>query len=200
MIRVVGIGPGNFDLLTARGHHAIESAEVLFGSERQLLGLIKPHQRGINYKGNMAELVDGIRANAHLSIVVLASGDPLLYGVGSMLRRTFETVEIISGISSLHYIFTKIDQDMNDVYLTSAHGRTPNYKQWFEMQKIATVTDSVHTPSAIAAEYVKAGVEATFYVGSQLSYPDEIILKGKASEIQNRTFTGFSVVVIVSER
>ncbi len=36
-------------------------------------------------------------------------------------------LNVVSGISSLQYIFSKIYVDMNDVYITSSHGKVPDF-------------------------------------------------------------------------
>ncbi|WP_228741252.1 SAM-dependent methyltransferase, partial [Klebsiella quasipneumoniae] len=56
---------------------------------------------------------------------VLASGDPLFYGIGTRLIAHFgiERVRIIPGISAVQYLCAKAGIDMNDIWLTSSHGR-----------------------------------------------------------------------------
>jgi len=199
MIQVVGIGPGNQTLLTLRARQAIEEAELVFGSQRQLDSAGVNHQKSEPYE-DIQSLIARLETYKGRKVVVLASGDPLVYGIGSMLRRNFPEVEIISGISSLHYMFSKIDQDMNDVYFTSAHGREPDFDLWFRMPKLAAVTDSHFTPAVIAKTYSDAGMSVKIYVGNALGYPEEQIVSGPAEKIQNMSFKGLSVVVIVHER
>lgn len=199
MIQVVGIGPGSKALMTLRAQQAINEAVLVYGSQRQLDSAQVEEQKSVAYE-TLQSLVDKLEDSQGDKIVVLASGDPLVYGIGSTLRRHFSEVEIISGISSLHYMFSKIDQDMNDVYLTSAHGRKPDYDLWFKMTKLAAVTDSHYTPALIAKAYCEGGIPVKFYVGTALGYPEEQIVSGPAEMIQNRSFKGLSVVVIVHER
>jgi cobalt-precorrin-7 (C5)-methyltransferase len=58
-------------------------------------------------------------------VVVLASGDPLFYGIGTRLMAHFgiERVRIIPGISAVQYLCARAGIDMNDIWLTSSHGR-----------------------------------------------------------------------------
>lgn len=199
MIQVVGIGPGSQELLTLKARKAIEEAEIVFGSQRQLESVQLNHQISESYE-DIKSLIQRLETCSSQKAVVLASGDPLVYGIGSTLRRYFKEVEIISGISSLHYLFSKIDQDMNDAYFTSAHGRKPDFDLWFRMPKLAAVTDSIFTPAVIAKAYGDAGMLVKIYVGTALGYPEEQIVSGPADRIQNMSFRGLSVVVIVHER
>lgn len=199
MIQVVGIGPGSQELLTFKARAVIEAADILFGSQRQLDSIGFYNQVSESYE-DIKTLVERLESCKSQKVVVLASGDPLVYGIGSTLRRHFPEVEIISGISSLHYMFSKIDQDMNDVYFTSAHGREPTFDLWFRMPKLAAVTDGIFTPAVIAKTYCDAGIQVKIYVGSALGYPEEQIICGAAEAIQNMSFKGLSVVVILHER
>lgn len=199
MIQVVGIGPGGQELLTLKARQVIEEAEIVFGSQRQLESAHLNHQIAESYE-DIKSLIYRLETLKSKKVVVLASGDPLVYGIGSTLRRHFSEVEIISGISSLHYLFSKIDQDMNETYFTSAHGRKPDFDLWFRMPKLAAVTDSIFTPAVIAKTYYDAGLPVKIYVGTSLCYPEEQILWGTAEQVRNMSFKGLSVVVIVHER
>lgn len=199
MIQVVGIGPGSQELLTFKARAVIEAADILFGSQRQLDSIGFYNQVSESYE-EIKHLIERLETCRSQKVVVLASGDPLVYGIGSTLRRHFPEVEIISGISSLHYMFSKIDQDMNDVYFTSAHGREPAFNLWFRMPKLAAVTDRFYTPAVIAKTYCDAGIKVKIYVGSALGYPEKQIICDTAESIQNMSFKGLSVVVIIHER
>jgi cobalt-precorrin-7 (C5)-methyltransferase len=65
----------------------------------------------------------------HQRVVVLASGDPLFYGIGKRLVAEFgiEQVRIIPGISAVQYLCAKTGIDMNDIWLTSSHGRDVDF-------------------------------------------------------------------------
>lgn len=193
------MGPGAKALLTQQAQQLIDEADLVYGSRRQLDAMGIEDPRACFYEAIDA-LIDDIKANPAVKRVILASGDPLLYGIGSTLRNYFDNVTIVCGISSLHYFFSKIDQDMNEVYFTSAHGRKPDFDLWFKMPKLAAVTDKVFTPAVIARAYANEGLRVKIYVGTSLSTPDEMIVSGTAEEIQNKTFQGLAVVVIVHER
>jgi cobalt-precorrin-7 (C5)-methyltransferase len=76
-------------------------------------------------------------------VVVLASGDPLFYGIGTRLIAHFgiERVRIIPGISAVQYLCAKAGIDMNDIWLTSSHGRDVCFDELARQRKVAMVTD-----------------------------------------------------------
>ncbi|VEB57799.1 cobalt-precorrin-6Y C(5)-methyltransferase [Salmonella enterica subsp. enterica] len=76
--------------------------------------------------------------------MVLASGDPLFYGIGTRLVAHFgiEQVRIIPGISAVQYLCAQAGIDMNDMWLTSSHGRCVSFEQLANHRKVAMVTDA----------------------------------------------------------
>src|SRR6185437_2764626 len=57
--------------------------------------------------------------------VVLASGDPLFYGIGRLLLETFprEQLLFLPHISSVQLAFARIKETWDDACIVSLHGR-----------------------------------------------------------------------------
>lgn len=203
---VVGIGPGDLSLLTLRGQMAIGNAQVVLGAKRQLEAikvLLKDNVQIFEVNGRIGEmvaLIDAAKAKSVVNITVLASGDPLVYGIGQRLRERYPEIEIISGISAIQYLFTKIPVPMQDVYVTSCHGRPLDIDKLLAVpiDKIAMVTDAINHPSIIAKSLL--GQRVTLYIGSNLGYPNETILSGGPEDLQHFDGQGLHVLVIKKER
>ncbi|RQW64557.1 precorrin-6y C5,15-methyltransferase (decarboxylating) subunit CbiE [Vibrio viridaestus] len=177
MIQVVGIGPGNKDLLTPQAHNVIQDADFLFGWNRALSLFEDTHADKIEIGCDLVNLIGLLKKHNDSKCVVLASGDPLLFGIGKKIGEEFgrQNVEFISGISSVQYFFSRIGLDMNDIYITSCHGQVPNYDFIARLDKVALVTDKFNSPYKIAQEMLSRGVNCTMYVGENLAYPEECI-------------------------
>jgi len=214
MIVVVGIGPGDPQEMTIKALKYLKGAKAIFGVSRQieLVESIDANLKCscIDYGGKLERLYTYLDLQDSLKdskvghndyAVVLASGDPLLYGIGSTLRKRYGEIVVISGISSLHTMFTRIDLDMNDVFFTSAHGRDPDFSLWLAMDKVACVTDKRWDPKAIATYYFNYGAQMShrFYVGENLGYSNERIITGNCSDIMAQSFESLCVVVIKRE-
>lgn len=93
---------------------------------------------------NIAELLNWIVGQQDKRIVVLASGDPLFYGIGTRMVTHFgiERVRIIPGISAVQYLCAQSGIDMNDMWLTSSHGRSVCFDALARHRKVAMVTDA----------------------------------------------------------
>src|SRR5215203_4026627 len=93
VITVVGIGADGWASLTERARDAVRAADLLVGGERQL-GLVPDEVAAQRrpWPERLQTLVDELPDLAEgREVVVLASGDPLLHGVGvTILRRLGE--------------------------------------------------------------------------------------------------------------
>lgn len=201
MITVTGIGPGETSLLLNRVLEEINQSDIVIGSSRQLE--IVPE----SFKGEkkvlpkkLSELEIFLTSNMEKRIVVLASGEPLLYGIGNWMTAKFDKqdVRIIPGISSMQYMFSQLKLSMNDTFFTSSHGKEPNYDVILLLPKVALVTDSKIGPYQLAEEVKKRGLKRTIFIGENLSYPEERIRKFNESNVPDEAFN-MNVVVLLDE-
>lgn len=108
------------------GRQALRSADVVLGWSRHLeaVGLDKDEATR-----EIRELSDCVPAleeyDAGRSIVLLASGDPLFYGIGRHLneRLPAERLRYVPARSSIQLAFSALKTDYNDALVHSLHGR-----------------------------------------------------------------------------
>ncbi|MBC1543667.1 cobalt-precorrin-7 (C(5))-methyltransferase [Listeria cossartiae subsp. cayugensis] len=197
MITVVGIGPGDTKLLINEAKLAISTADIVYGSTRQLqeiAALTTATPKLLPKK--LAELKNIPHQNQQ--VVILASGDPLLYGIGNWAMANFaEDVRIIPGISAIQMMFHQIKLPMNDCFITSSHGKTPNFDFLLQHEKVAMVTDTIIGPYEIAAEILKRNLNKMMFIGENLSAKEERIHKLKPEDVAKKY--DMNVVVIIDE-
>ena len=202
MIYVIGLGPGKMSYLTEEGKRLIDTAEVLIGGKRNLENFPDFKGETLELGNNLAEITAYLKAyHTKKQICIIASGDPLIYGIGKYILSQFakEEVVIVPGISAIQYFFSRIPLDMNDVYITSSHGKVPDFDKLLGMEKVAMVTDKLIGPSQIAEEIIKRKLNKVLWIGEQLSYAEEKITKARPEEVLGKTFK-MNVVVIVDEK
>ncbi|MBO0452138.1 precorrin-6y C5,15-methyltransferase (decarboxylating) subunit CbiE [Candidatus Enterococcus murrayae] len=200
MITIVGIGPGGTqDYLFDKAKEVIDSADLIIGSERQLK-IVPLSKRGSCHRlpHKLDDLTTFLTEHQEAEIVLLASGDPLTYGIGKWLIRQFppEKLTILPGISSLHYLFNRLNIPIEDCFITSSHGRKPDFSLLFKLPKVGIVTDKANGPYQLAQEALRQGSVATFYIGENLSYSDERIRCYRASEVPDENYQMNAVVII----
>jgi precorrin-6Y C5,15-methyltransferase (decarboxylating) len=154
-IHVIGAGIAGHEGFTPQALDLIDKAELLLGADR-LLSLF-PEYSGekLAIGKNLAEVVLRIQ-KAACRVVVLASGDPLFFGIGRYLLRNLpdELIEFLPNVTSVQYAFAKIREPWDDAVFISAHGRQLKdaVDRIVANDKAAVLTDEVNTPGAIARE------------------------------------------------
>lgn len=148
-------------------------------------------------------------------ITLLASGDPMFFGIGRRAVQEFgkETVEIIPDLSSVQTAFSRIQEPWDDAMLMSLHGghdargRLFGYKLedvpvlLMKHKKLAILTDKVNNPAEIARKILdspemtrQSGLK--IYVCEKLGYGDEKIIEGSPEKMAKLEFADPNVVII----
>ena len=201
MINIIGLGPGNLDYITKKGENLISTSDVLIGGKRNLESIKNFEGEKIVLDSNLREIIEYINNNKEKQISIIASGDPLIYGIGRYLSKNIDNkmLNMVSGISSLQYIFSKIYVDMNDVYITSSHSKVPDFDYILSHKKVCMVTDSKIGPKQISREIIDRNLNKIIVVGENLSYDNEKITIAKPEEIIRMDNFDMNVVVILDE-
>ncbi|GAB4486337.1 MAG: bifunctional cobalt-precorrin-7 (C(5))-methyltransferase/cobalt-precorrin-6B (C(15))-methyltransferase [Thermodesulfovibrionales bacterium] len=221
---LVGIG---YKPLEAAAREIILGSGVVFASNRLCevfqrydeCSAVKDRIRVINkIEETMAAIRSELAAPApHTSprITLLASGDPLFFGIGRRAVEEFGPgrVEIIPDLSSMQLAFARIGEPWDNAFLMSVHGGPDPAKRrklpWgiedipsllLRHAKVAVLTDTVNSPARIAQALLDAdlpvGCTPVIHVCERLGYPDERIISGSPSEISQGTFADPNVVIL----
>lgn len=143
------------------------------------------------------------------TIGMLASGDPLFFGIGQTLINTFgkESLEIYPALSSMQLAFARIKKSWQDAHIISLHGRNSFPKSVLQHKSIFLFTDKTNTPGRIASK-IRGFINESavsfpedswqVYVLENLGMPDEIITEGTLSEISTRNFGDLNVMIVLA--
>lgn len=204
-LNIIGIGPGNRQYIPNSALDAIKKSDVLIGGKRNLDGISYPINEKIEIKKNLNEIIDYIKKNIDKkNISVIASGDPGFYSILSIIKKHFdvERLNIIPGISSQQYMFAKIGLTWEDAVFFSIHGKETDVVNAVKKNKKSVfLTDNKHSPQYIAKKLFNAGMnKVIMYIGNNLSYDDEVIIKDSSENIMNiKEKFNLSIVVVINE-
>tara|TARA_B110000240_G_scaffold50340_1_gene57560 strand:- start:2053 stop:3222 length:1170 start_codon:yes stop_codon:yes gene_type:complete len=110
-------------------------------------------------------------------VVILASGDPLLFGIGKYLQSEFgDQVTCISGVSSLQGACELTGLSLQDAQPVSLHGRPLNHlKRHLQPHRtLLILTDQNSHPQAIAKVLVAVNLGLSkIHVCERLGYEDQ---------------------------
>ena len=155
-IDVVGLGLGPAGLDPEAHRRIIEAADILIGG-RRLLDFFSavPAEKKIIGK-DLDDVIAYIRRwMKRKSIVVLASGDPLFFGIGAKLIEAFgpDRVAIHPNVSSVAAAFARIKEPWDGVRVISLHGRKNEsdlLRVLAEEDRVAMLTDPERNPAWLA--------------------------------------------------
>jgi precorrin-6Y C5,15-methyltransferase (decarboxylating) len=126
-VTVVGIGADGWTGLPPRSKSAIEQADVLVGGPRQLSLLPDAiNARRIPLPSPLLPaLSELVAAHASAALVVLASGDPMFYGIGSTLVGILGAarVTVLPHLSSVSLAAARLGWPLDEVAVVSLVGR-----------------------------------------------------------------------------
>lgn len=203
-VTIIGVGPGNPDLLSRAALDAIGIADVVIGAHRALVGIDVPPDVVRCELVKTADIVAALTdAASWQRAVVVMTGD---VGLFSGARRLVEAlsgdaqvdVRVIPGISSASYLAARLGRPWQDWRFASAHGVACDIVAEAERAgELFLVTSGGEDPSRRSSELVQAGFgDARVTVAERLSYPDERITCATASEIAGQTFDDLNVMLI----
>src|SRR5439155_22422191 len=121
-IHIIGVGSDGLAGLTGKPRELLQAAELVLGSE-PTLGLVPElTAQRVAIGPNLPEVVQTLET--HLGkkrMVVVASGDPLFYGVGRCLcdKLGEERFEVWPHVSSMQLAFARIKESWEEAYLTN---------------------------------------------------------------------------------
>jgi precorrin-6Y C5,15-methyltransferase (decarboxylating) len=141
------------------------------------------------------------------NVAVLATGDPLFFGIGKRLIDIFgaDNTTVFPAPSSVQYTFSRFGISWDDSSFLSLHGRNePNFVGTIlAHRKIAILTDGRNRPEIIAsALYQFLGEDEhdlTLYVAENLGMHNERLVTGTLQEIANNRFGSLCCMLAVRQ-
>ncbi|CAM4055003.1 bifunctional cobalt-precorrin-7 (C(5))-methyltransferase/cobalt-precorrin-6B (C(15))-methyltransferase [Geobacillus stearothermophilus] len=196
-MKLIGVGADGKASLPELYRRWIDESELLVGGERQLAMFPEYKGETIVIRRGLAELVERLRHETRRT-VVLASGDPLFYGIGSYLASKL-SIEVYPAISSVQWAFAKMGESWQDAAFVSAHGRplTGLVQRIDGRRKVAILTDETNSPAVIARYLLEYGMtEYEAFVGEELGGPNERCRLFSLEEMAEAEFLPLNIVIL----
>ena len=125
-LSIVGIGEDGVEGLTPIARNLVQAAEMVFGGQRHLVlaasligGVARP------WRSPFERAVEEVLAHRGRQVCVLASGDPFVYGVGSVLLRHVDPRETLTvpALSTFSLAAARLGWALPETTQLSLHGR-----------------------------------------------------------------------------
>ncbi|MFL6289176.1 MAG: precorrin-6y C5,15-methyltransferase (decarboxylating) subunit CbiE, partial [Actinomycetes bacterium] len=201
-IHVVGVGGDGLAGLTSRARDLVASAEVLVGSDGALRLLPEVNAERVRIGSDLGDVTERLRTNfGKKRIVVVATGDPLFYGVARYLcdRLGKDRFEVLPHVSSMQLAFARVKETWEEAYLTDLSVRSLDdvLDRIRGAETVGLFTSETYHPARVARELLVRGLDYfRAYVCENLGGKDERITQGELSEVQGMTFDGLNVMIL----
>ncbi len=124
-LSVIGLGEDGLDGLAPAARDLLATAQVLVGGARHLAMVPQDGRERLTWTSPLSLLLDEIQARRGQRICVLATGDPMAYGVGVSLAKRVAADEmvVIPGVSAFSLAAARLGWNLAEVETLTLHGR-----------------------------------------------------------------------------
>jgi precorrin-6Y C5,15-methyltransferase (decarboxylating) len=199
---IIGVGSDGLAGLTARARELLTSADLVLGSDHTLDWL--PELTGERYPigPDLQEVVRLLESElGRKRTVIVASGDPLFYGVARYLcdRVGKERFEVLPHVSSMQLAFARVKESWEEAYLTNlaTHPLESVLDRIRTAETVGLFPSEEEDPPGIARQLLARGLDYfRAYVCENLGAPDERVTQGELADIQAMEFSPLSVLIL----
>jgi precorrin-6Y C5,15-methyltransferase (decarboxylating) len=199
-LTVVGIGEDGFKGLGRNARHALLRASRIVGGQRQL-DLLPVCIRGERQLWPSPFSLEPVLARRGEAVCVLASGDPMFYGVGASLARQVPANEllILPAPSSVSLAAARLGWPLQDVVTLSVVARplAALNAHLASGVRLLVLSNDGQSPAAMAEQLAERGFGASrLSVFEHLGGPDERRIDGIARDWPGEPIAALNLVAI----
>jgi precorrin-6Y C5,15-methyltransferase (decarboxylating) len=160
-LSVIGLGEDGLAGLAPGARTLVEQAEVLVGGDRHLAMVPPGRAERLPWRRPLADTVGEIAARRGKRVAVLATGDPLWYGVATVLARHFghEEMLVLPGLSAFSLAAARLLWPLAECATITLHGR-PLERLALHLapgKRLLILSEDGATPAAVAAYLAARG-------------------------------------------
>ena len=197
----VGIGDDGLDGLAPATRALVESAEAYVGGERHLAMLPDDGREKLAWPSPLLAVIDQIVARRGRRLCVLATGDPMCYGIGVTLakRIAFDEMTVIPAPSAFSLACARLGWPLAEVDTLTLHGRPVALIQPLVQPgaRLMALSDSGETPAEVARLLLTRGYgDSPVTVLEHMGGPAETVVTATAAEWADRRCADFNTIAV----
>ena len=200
-INILGTGPGNKEYILPIVFDTVKESDLVIGGKRNLFNFDLNDKEVVEITADIDKLVEIIKNRGDKKVAILASGDPLFYGIGRTMSCHFsqDELNIVPGVSSVQYLFCKLGKSWNDYHLVTLHGNSLDIIEIIgKYKKVVFLTDKNSDYKMIAGILNENNYrDCLMSVAVNLSYEDEKIVSGNPADFMNIQLDDKLAIVVV---
>jgi precorrin-6Y C5,15-methyltransferase (decarboxylating) len=186
-LAIVGIGEDSVAGLSDAARSLLDGAEILIGGERHLAMVPKDGRKRLTWPSPLQALIGEIEALRGRPVCVLATGDPMAYGIGVTLGRHIaqEEMVILPGVSAFSLAAARLGWNPLACECVTLHGRPLSLLEPAIQPgaRLLILSEDGATPAAVAERLVARGFGPSHLtVFEHMGGEDERRLEGTAED------------------
>ncbi len=160
-LSVIGIGEDGLERLSPAARALIDAAEVLVGGERHLAMVPSGGAERLGWRTPLADTIAEITARRGKRVAVLATGDPMSYGIGVTLARhvPMDEMTVLPAPGAFSLACARLGWPRAAVTALTLHGRPPEllHLHLAPGARLLILSDDGATPAAVARRLAERG-------------------------------------------
>lgn len=153
-LNIIGVGADGLQGLSPAARALVETAEVLVGGGRHLAMVPAGGAERLMWELPLERTLDAIKDRRGKRVVVLATGDPMCFGIGAQLAQHFGAGEIvvIPAVSAFTLACARLNWPFEAVETLTLHGRPLEHFNLFLYPgaRLLLLAENGATPARVA--------------------------------------------------
>ena len=200
-LSIVGIGEDGLEGLTPRGRMLVNDAQTLVGGDRHLGMLPDDGRERLTWPRPLTDLMPQIADRRGTSVCVLATGDPMFFGIGVTLAKHFDAgeMEIVPSLSAFTLAASRLGWALADAEQLTLHGRPASLAVPFIQPgaRLLILADGPDTPAQVADLLAERGYgDSRMFVLEHMGGAQERALTGHAGDWQHTDIAAFHTLAV----
>ncbi|MHB8149992.1 MAG: precorrin-6y C5,15-methyltransferase (decarboxylating) subunit CbiE [Desulfobulbia bacterium] len=205
-LMLIGVGCHG---LTAQQTAMLARCELIVGDYRHLALVQEMAAKQLPISPLTPALASIREALASRDVGVLASGDPLFYGIGRKLLKEFgaEQLVVLPALSTMQEACARFTLPWDDMKMVSLHGRKILHAPGLllDSEKTFVFTDRHNTPAALTRQLIEyleliedepLLAQCRVHVAENLGATDERLFSGTLAEAARQDFAELNVLIV----
>lgn len=201
-LSIIGIGEDGLAGLSPLAVSFLNKAKIIFGGERHL-SMLPPddHREKIPWKSPFQTSISDIISRRGQAVCILASGDPLFYGVGTTILKDINISEItiIPAPSAFSLACSRLGWSLTEVETLSLCGRPLSLVQCYIYPgaKLLILGEGKHTPANVAEILTSRGYgNSQITVLEKMGNINENIITNIATNWQEKNIAALNTIAV----
>ena len=203
-IYIIGIGDDGVAGLTVLAQQLIDDAEIIVGPSATLAMVTNQQAQHVEIGASFDDAVKLIGEHPERRIVVLATGDPLFYGIARYLCGQLgkERFEVVPHVRTMQLAFARVKESWDEAYLTNLASQELErvVERVRTAEKVGLFTTEEIPPNQVAQALLESRIDYFLvYVCENLGAPDERVTQGSVADVAQRKFSPLNVMILVRQ-